>query len=270
MTTIDFAATRPAVDRGGRIACWDPVAECTMVIAKPEAEPELFAQYHRGAVASYERFGVTDALDTELACCADDTALFWAITDLDGRVVGGVRAKGPLLRPDDAHAVLEWAGQPGESEVRAMIAERIPAGVVEMKSAWLDKEPGGSHHRAKMIARTGFHAMAVLGVNYCMATTAAHVLEQWRTSGGVVAPIPATPYPDERYETKMMWWDMRTFTVHGQAEQVGATFRELASIRRSTQARRADGLIQPMPARALYRSPSWSLRRRRQASSLAR
>src|SRR5687768_16165340 len=101
-----------------RAACWDPVAECTMVMATPEAEPELFADYHRGAVASYERYGVSDALDSDRAQCADDTGLFWALTDVDGRVVGGVRAKGPLRSADDSHAVVEWAGQAGETEVR--------------------------------------------------------------------------------------------------------------------------------------------------------
>jgi hypothetical protein len=46
-----------------RTSCWDPIAECTMIMARPAAEPGLFARYHRGAVASYARFGVSDALD---------------------------------------------------------------------------------------------------------------------------------------------------------------------------------------------------------------
>lgn len=218
-----------------RAACWDPVAECTMVMATPEAEPELFADYHRGAVASYARFGVSDALDSDRAQCADDTGLFWALTDVDGRVVGGVRAKGPLRSADDSHAVVEWAGQDGETEVREMIDERVPLGILEMKAAWLAKDPTGGRHRAKMIARSGFHAMAIFDVNFCMATTAAHILEQWRSSGGVVASIPATPYPNERYQTQMMWWDRRTFAAHGESDQVETIIREMAQVRRSLQ-----------------------------------
>jgi hypothetical protein len=254
MTTV--AALNPAqsTNHYGRVACWDPVAECTLVMAEPAAEPELFAEYHRGAVASYARFGVSDALDSDLQQCAEDTALFWAMTDLDGQVVGGVRAKGPLRSPDESHAVIEWAGQPGEREVHAMIAERIPLGILEMKAAWLATDPTPGRLRAKMIARSGFHAMAMLDVNFCMASSAAHILEQWRSSGGVVAPIPATPYPDERYETKMMWWDRRTFTVHGDSEQVAAIFREMAQVRRRTQSRRVAGLIQPTPPHALDRA----------------
>jgi hypothetical protein len=261
MTTIAVINPAQSRDHDGRVACWDPVAECSLIMAKPADEPELFAAYHRGAVANYARFGVSDALDSDLQRCADDTALFWAMTDLDGRVVGGVRAKGPLRSPEDSHAMVEWAGQPGEAEVRAMIAERIPLGIIEMKAAWLDKDPTPGRLRSKMIARSGFHAMAMLGITFCMASSAAHILEQWRSSGGEVAPIPATPYPDERYETKMMWWDRRTFTVHGDREQVAAIFREMAQVRRSTQSRRLAGLIQPAPPHALYRAGGRSQRR---------
>jgi len=251
MTALELAPSLSLDDRR-RIAFWDPVAETTMVVASPAVEPELFADYHRGAIESYARFGVTDVVDPDTLRCADDTALFWALIDLDGRVVGGVRGKGPLRSPEDSHAVVEWAGRPGEAEVRRLIAERVPHGILEMKAAWLAKEPGGGGHRAKMIARSAFHAMALLDIDFCMATAAAHCLEQWRSSGGEVAAIPATPYPDERYQTKMMWWDRRTFTVHGDPAQVAATFREMASIRRSTQSRRAAGLIAPASPTAMY------------------
>ncbi len=106
-----------------------------------------------------------------------------------------------------------------------------------MKAAWLAKDPTGGPHRAKMIARSGFHAMAVYDLGFCLATSAAHVLEQWRSSGGVIAPIPATPYPDARYATKMMWWDRRTFGAHGDHEQVATIRREMTHVRRNTQLR---------------------------------
>lgn len=243
MSSLDLVLPRHALFTDfTRSACWDPVAECSMVMSTPEAEPELFEKYHRGAVESYRRFGVSAALDSDVSRCADDTALFWVLTDTSGDVVGGVRAKGPLRGPEDSHATVEWAGQPGEADVRRAIAERAPAGVLEMKGGWLAPHAEGGRHRVRMIARSMFHAMAVFDIDYCMATAAAHILEQWKTSGGVVSDIPATPYPDERYETKMIWWDRRTFTVHGEAEQVAAVFREMAQVRRSTQSRRAPGL----------------------------
>jgi hypothetical protein len=249
--TSSLASPRPEIADFTRVACWDPIAETSMVMATPAAEPDLFERYHRGAVASYSRFGVSDAMDADVARCADDTAAFWALTDIDGDLVGGVRAKGPLLTPDDSHAAVEWAGQPGEADLRRAIAEMVPLGVVELKGAWTVREGSGARHRSQMIARCGFQAMAAFGLTYFMATSAAHILEQWRSSGGVVSDIPATPYPDERYETKMIVWDRRTFTVHGDGEQVAAIFREMAQVRRGMQARRAPSLATPFPNLAL-------------------
>lgn len=242
MTSIALARPRPEIDEFTRVTCWDPVAETSMIMATPAAEPELFEAYHRGAVASYTRFGVSDAMDPDVASCADDTAVFWALTDVAGDLVGGVRAKGPLRTPDDSHAAIEWSGQHGESDLRRTIAEMVPLGVIELKGAWTAREAVGHRHRSQMIARCGFHAMAAFGFTYFMATSAAHILEQWRSSGGVVADIPATPYPDERYETKLIAWDRRTFTVHGDADQVTAIFREMAQVRRAMQTRRVPGL----------------------------
>jgi hypothetical protein len=230
MTTA-LRMTQDSLLQERSVAWWDATGECTLTIAEPAAATELFAEYHAGAVASYARFGVGDALDDAADRCAEDTALFWAMTDVNGRVVGGVRAKGPLASPDESHAVVEWEGRPGAPAVRSMIADRIPFGVLEMKSAWLAPGDPANGARVKLIARSGFHAMAMIGIDFCMATSAAHILEQWSTSGGVVAPIPATPYPDERYQTKMMWWHRQTFMDHGDPAQVAAITREMAQVR---------------------------------------
>lgn len=237
MTSIELApASSPTTP--GPISCWDPVSECTLTMAEPAAQPGLFAEYHRGAVASYARFGVAGALDTDTARCAEDTDLFWVMTDVGGKVVGGVRAKGPLRFPEDSHAVVEWAGREGEAAVRDMIADRIPFGVLEMKAAWLSVTTRSDRHRIKQLARSVFHGMALLGIDFCMATSAAHILEQWRSSGGVIAPIPATPYPDERYETKMLWWDRRAFTQYAEPEQAAAIGLEIAHVNRAVRTAR--------------------------------
>lgn len=246
MTSAELAPARLRIADFTRVSCWDPVAETSMIMASPTAEPELFERYHRGAVASYRRHGVAAAMETDVARCADDTAVFWALTDIEGELVGGVRAKGPLRTPDDSHAAIEWAGQAGETDIRRAIAEMVPLGVIELKGAWTEKEASGQRHRAQMIARCGFHAMAAFDLTYFMATSAAHILEQWRSSGGVVSDIAATPYPNEQYATKMIVWDRRTFTVHGDAEQVGAVFREMAQVRRAMASRRAPGLVSPI------------------------
>ncbi|OBI47113.1 hypothetical protein A5706_28840 [Mycobacterium sp. E796] len=166
------------------------------------------------------------ALDIEALRSGADTTMFFAVIDDDGRVVAGVRAKGPLRSAEDAHAVAEWAGQPGDQAVRNMIADRIPSGILEMKSAWAADNSDRKRSLTRAIARSGFHMMVILDSQFCMATAPTTILNRWRSSGGVVAAIPATPYPDERYRTKMMWWNRRDFFNHAEPDQIAKTVIE--------------------------------------------
>lgn len=211
----------------GTASWWDSDTECTLIVARPSDEPELWADYLAGAVDSYRKHGVECALDMAALRTGCDTVLFFAAVDDHGHMVAGVRAKGPLRSAEDSHAVVEWAGRPGLADVRKMINDRVPFGILEMKSAWVTD----GHPRARMLtralARSGFHAMALMDIRFCMATAGGYVLERWKSSGGVVAAhIPPTPYPDERYQTTMMWWDRRVFTQHAEPDQVSKIFRE--------------------------------------------
>ena len=146
--------------------------------------------------------------------------------------MGGVRAKGPLDSPEESHAVVEWEDRPGLRTVRKMLTDRLPFGVVEMKTAWMSDDPGRSRGISNTLARSPFTTMALLDAQFVVATAGSHVLNRWRTSGGAVAKIPATPYPDDRYRTKMMWWDRSTFANNADAEQVSKIFNELAIVAR--------------------------------------
>ena len=209
---------------------WDDDAKCTLVMSQPSLDPDLWLEYLGGAESSYRKHGVQGALDVAAICDGHDTAVFWAALDSRERVIGGVRAKGPLTCPDDSHAVVEWEGQPGLSAVRKMINDRVPFGILEMKSAFVTDDPDRNRGVTRALARSGFHAMAAMDLQFCMATSAPHVLDKWRSSGGVVASIPATPYPDARYRTKMMWWDRRTFTRNAEPAQVSKIFNEILAM----------------------------------------
>jgi hypothetical protein len=204
----------------------DPDIDCTLVISQPSTDPDLWAQYSVGAHRSYTKHGVECALDSDALRSGADTIMFFAVIDDAGRMVAGVRAKGPLQSADDSHAVVEWAGQPGQKAVRNMINDRVPFGVLEMKSAWAIDEPDRNRCLTQAVARSAFHMMALLEIQFCMATAAAYALNRWRSSGGVVAGIPATPYPDERYQTKMMWWNRSDFVRHAEPGQVARILME--------------------------------------------
>ncbi|OBF12986.1 hypothetical protein [Mycobacterium sp. ACS4331] len=230
---VEFPAHVLRLD--GSTQWWDPDTGCTLLLARPQDEPELWDEYLAGAERSYRKHGVECALDIDEIRDGSDTVLFFVSIDDTGRIVSGVRAKGPLRGADDSHAVVEWDGQPGLAAVRKMIDDRAPFGILEMKTAWVADDPDRARSLTKVIARSGFHAMAMMDIQFCMATAGEYILDRWRSSGGVVAShIPPTPYPDERYNTKMMWWDRRTFTQYAEPEQLAKILRETAMLQQAT------------------------------------
>jgi hypothetical protein len=196
------------------------------VVSQPSADPDLWAEYSIGARRSYRKHGVECALDVDALRTGADTIMFLAVIDDTGRMVAGARAKGPLRSADESHAVVEWAGQPGQQDVRKMITDRVPFGIAEVKSAWVTDELDRNRRLAAVLARSPFHVMALLDIQFCMATAAAYALNRWRSSGGVVAGIPATPYPDERYQTKMMCWNRSDFVNYAEPAQVAKILME--------------------------------------------
>lgn len=198
----------------------DPDIGCTLVLSQPSADPDLWSEFSAGALRSYRKRGVECALDFHAMRSGADTAMFCCAIDDDGRMVAGLRAIGPLRSADDSHAVVEWAGQPGEQAVRDMINDRVPFGVLEIKSGWASEDSHQNRSVTEALARSGLHMMALLDVQFCMCTAATYVLNTWRSSGGVVAAIPATPYPDERYQTKIMWWNRHDYVKYAKPEQV--------------------------------------------------
>ena len=214
-------------------SCWDPDSECTIVFAQPAIERDLWEDYVRGAWHNYRMHGVEKALDMDALHNGADTILFAACVNDAGRVVGGLRARGPYQSADECHALLEWSGQPGLDAVRKMVTDRLPFGVVEMKTAWVTDDPERSRQLTSAISRTPLHAMNLLDIQFIVASAASYVLKRWLSSGGQLASrIPATPYPDHRYQTKLAWWDRSTFANHADPKQLSAFIvehKELAS-----------------------------------------
>src|SRR6201991_3653643 len=248
MSVIELPRASASTAVGGALASWwDDDAECTVVIARPSENGALWHEYLTGAEHTYRRHGVDAAIDVEAIKRSGDTTLFWTMLDSTGTVIGGVRAVGPLTSPDETHAVVEWAGQTSLPLVRKMIADRLPFGVVEMKTAWVTVDRDRNRQLATSLARTGCQVLAVLGVQFCMATCARHVLRRWQSSGGVVAPIRSTPYPDERFRTKLMWWDRLTVASVAAPQQSAKIVAEMEHIRRRLDI-----------TREFRKAPTWS------------
>jgi hypothetical protein len=244
MTAVSLDITTAETFRLPKSFSWrDPHINCTLAVAQPSTDPALWSEFVAGAHRSYRKRGVECALDIDEMRTGADTAMFFAVLDDAGRMLAGLRAKGPLQSAEDSHAVVEWAGQPSQQAVRNMINDRVPFGVLEMKSGWVAEDADRSLDLTTPLARSAFHMMALIDVQFCMATAAAYVLNRWRSSGGVVASIPATPYPDERYQTKMIWWNRRDFVAHAEPAQVAKILTETTQLTREFYRERDSGLL---------------------------
>lgn len=221
-----------------RLSWRDPDIGCTLMLSQPAADPDLWAEFSLGAQRSYRKHGVECALDIDALRSGADTIMFFAIIDDAGRMVAGLRAKGPLRSADDSHAVVEWAGQAGQQAVRQMITQRIPFGVLEMKAGWVIDDSDRNRSLITALARSGCYITALLDCQFMMATAAAHVLNRWRSAGGVVAAIPAAPYPDDRYQTKMIWWNRRDFVNYAEPQQAAKILVETQRLTQEFYSRR--------------------------------
>ncbi|GAB0107632.1 hypothetical protein JMUB6875_66280 [Nocardia sp. JMUB6875] len=206
---------------GGGPGYRDERSGCTFLICTPRSHPELWRQFMAGALRSYRRFDVEDALAYDAAIDGRSTTVFVTAFDESGQMLGGTRIQGPYRHVDESHAVTEWAGRAGEPAIRKLIADRIPEGLVEFKSAWVEHD---SEHRIAVregLARSAIHVPRLLGARYALSTAADSVAESWRVSGGsVVWWVPAVPYPNDRYRTVALLWDTHTFRKHAVESQL--------------------------------------------------
>jgi hypothetical protein len=206
----------------------------TVVVAEPSTDADLWGKYLEGALHTYSKDGNECALELDFIRDGLETQLFFAVLDENDRVVAGSRVKRRSRSACDTHAVREWAGNPGLPAVRRIIEERLPFGVVEAKTAWADTD---IHRRGSvflMLVRTPVLAMHLLDVRFVLGTAAGHLLDFWSSSGAMVAQeIPAASYPDERYQTRMIWWDRSTYAKHADPQQLQRVRAESTELMRN-------------------------------------
>lgn len=202
----------PALTEGPVIGTFfDPASGRFVVIATPAEQPKLWAAYLKGALASYRRFGVESALDYDRVRDGRTTSFFAVAMERDGRVVAGLRGQGPYTCVDQAYALQEWKGSVGAAALHGEIRDRLADGIVEIKAVWVDHRATRSRALSAALARIFVHSLSLLNVRYAMCSAAIHARPRWQANGGVVSDsVPPVAYPDDRYQTVLMWWDRET------------------------------------------------------------
>jgi hypothetical protein len=156
--------------------------------------------------------------------------------ELDGRVVGGLRVQGPYTHVEQASALREWAaGRADTDALRREIARRLHDGVIEIKAVWVDRDAVRHNELTAALARSFVHSLMLLDVRYAFCTAATHAVPRWQSSGGVVsADVGAVAYPDERYQTWLIWWDRQNVFRLIAPDQVADIVRESGQLLRQS------------------------------------
>lgn len=231
--TVTVVSGRGA-ERPVRCGYRDPRSGLEIVIATPTADPDGWQDYLAGAWRSYRAHGVERALDLDEIADGRSSSLVFLARTPDGRPVGGMRAHGPYTAADESHAVVEWRGDPGLPTVRSMIADRLADGVVETKGGWVAQECPARRELVACLARAPIHAASVFGARWALGTAAEHTLGMWTGAGAVVPPhLDPVPYPDDRYRTTMVWWDLDDLgpMAPGEREALADEAEQLATCR---------------------------------------
>ena len=209
----------------------DPSSGCSFVVATPAQQPRLWLEYLDGARRSYRKHGVDSVLEYDEVVDGRGTALFFAALDHRGVVVGGMRVQGAYQEVDQAHAVAEWAGRAGTEELRREIGARIPEGLIEMKTGWVDDRARCRSELTDALARMFIHALRLMDVRYAFGTVAQHAIRRWQTTGGVVCQdVAAVAYPTAAYSTVLMCWDSREFADLASPHQLHPLMSEAAQL----------------------------------------
>ncbi|GAA1480756.1 hypothetical protein GCM10009624_11960 [Gordonia sinesedis] len=233
MTTILDTVAPIDISRA-TLTLTDAQSRTQLVVGTPYSTPRVWNQYVEGAYASYRARGVEAAFEYEEVRDGAGTMMFCAVLDEFGSVVGGLRVQGPYGDVHESHAISEWGTGPGRAELMSAIDARLSDGLIEVKAAFVDSATPEAGAVAGLLARTPLVLLTLSNARYMMATAADYVLARWESGGGRVDHgVPATPYPDDRYQTRVMFWDWYTLAEFAQPEVWAQMHTEYDTLRRS-------------------------------------
>jgi molybdopterin/thiamine biosynthesis adenylyltransferase len=180
--------------------------------------PELFADkwrlYVDGLHASYQAYGVSSACSAELLGATPDTSLFFLAEDSSGNVLGGIRFVGPLKDLSQSATVAEMSESPQLQDLADAMSSHIPFGLIEIKGLWALGTVKTGASLLPPLVRTVRPAAALLGAAHAYASYADRLTPQVRDCGAQDFYLTPVPYPDERYATVAVHFDLASLVAN--------------------------------------------------------
>ncbi len=176
-------------------AFWSEHESAVVSIHQPASGGAEWEAYVAGLQQCYGAFGAGHIVERE-GLESQDCRLFFLVSDREGRLLGGIRAVGPVedrSAIDAIPAVHELDGSPSSELIRSALADATVGGLIEVKGAW--SGPGISG-LGDLFARLFWHSGWWLGAGHAVVTSGVdQSIAKWQAFGG--RPIPGVePAPD--------------------------------------------------------------------------
>ncbi len=189
--------------RGITATFWAEDAQVFVSAYRPDDHRASWLEYLEGLHRTYTSWGVDHILD-RARMAAEGCTLFWLLHDLEGEVLGGIRAEGPYTAPGRYACVTEMAASPDASRMVELLGPAVEAGALELKGGWVRPGVGGL---GRVLSRCLSHSMWWLGVGHGVGTGSTHVLPSWVSTGGRLLDMAPSAYPSDRYQTQALVWE---------------------------------------------------------------
>ncbi len=176
--------------------------EVTLYTAEPDSEPEMWMQYLEGAAERYHTYNIKVLMEA-IAHARRSSRTLFVMAMYRGAFVGGMRAHAAL---PGSHLPLveELEGYLPSEAVHASLDAHAPA--IHCGGLWIRRGTVNSGIIARLLIEQDIEMARRLNANWIVGTAAEHILSRFTSMGNFVDPdLPAFPFPDERYLTRVIW-----------------------------------------------------------------
>lgn len=185
----------------------DEASGLTLILGDARRSPALWQAFLDGARRRYQLHGIENMVAASDAAIARGIERFSAIVR-DGQVVAGLRMRGPLTEAD-LPICRELDAFPASEIVHAKIRARLGEGVLEGKTAWVEKGfDGDGAALTRQLVAGSYMQLAATGCRWSVGTVSPFSLPLFADNGGIVdEDVGAVPFPSDELLTSVVWYD---------------------------------------------------------------
>lgn len=185
----------------------DDATGMTLVLAEAAGSPALWKAFLDGARARYRLHGAEQMVAAKPSAIARGIERFSAVFQ-GARLVAGLRVRGPLTA-DDLPICRELDGFPASEIIHHKIRDRLGEGLLEGKTAWVEKGfKGDGAALTRLLVAGAYLHLPPTGSRWIVGTVSPIAVPMFTAGGGVMDDdIDPVPFPTPDMLTGVVWFD---------------------------------------------------------------